>query len=436
MSGSTSKPLRALAVLGAALCLCLVAARAGGAKETDSFTHRYEALAFPAGEVDGRPVSDFTGELNAQFRRVFAEVISELNEENRRAAVSCRSERARRRLFQRLSNGLGGPVLAGNRLRPAITRHPNRVRPSISESIYRDFRPWRSLSLGLARRLGHELAVLFRFDLERTLVGRGGRVVRAPDGTLTVRGPEGEVPEGPFRALKLEPGVLMDGSRTYHLLAGGRALVESAGEVRLVTPILVSSDKFSHFFNRSLGLFKRLEGSDERSFDHLLRRNLWLEDSLFGSKSTGVAAYGDLVANFQGVRFWIHLLGRGFDGSPLADPLTGAGEEPLVSCSPDGEWVRNREPDIRDYLDPAWDEALNCSRLRSAVLLGQVRRRIEGLARGDELGRVYECPVDGGLIAEAASGYGRFADRVINSDGHSTQRSAGRGAVESSSRGN
>ena len=420
-------------MLGAALCLCLLPAISGRAKETDSFTHRYEALAFPTGEVDGRPVSDFTGELNAQFRLVFAEVLSELNQENRRAAESCQSERARRRLFQRLSNG---PILAGNRLRPAITRHPNRVQPSISESIYRDFRPWRSLSLGLAGRFGHELAVLFRFDLERTLVELGGSVVRAPDGTLTVRGPAGAVPVSPFRTAGLGPEVLVDGSRTYYLLAGGRALVESAGEVRLVTPILVSSDKFSHFFNRSLGLFKRLEGGDEQSLDRLLRRNLWLEDSLFGSKSTGVAAYGDLVANFQGVRFWIHLLGRGFDGLPLADPLTGAGGEPLVRCSPAGEWVRARDPDIRDYLDPAWDEALNCSRLRSTVLLDQVLRRIEVLAREDELGRAYDCPVDGQLIAEAASGYGRFADRVINSVGHSTQRSSGSGAVESSPSGN
>ena len=431
-----SKPRRALPVFGAALCLCLLPAMAGRAKETDSFTHRYEALAFPAGEVDGRPVSDFTGELNAQFRRVFAEVLADLNQENRRAADSCRSQRARQRLFQRLSNGLGGPILAGNRLRPAITRHPNRVQPSISESIYRDFRPWRSLSLGLAGRFGHELAVLFRFDLERTLVERGGSVARAPDGTLVVLGPAGEVPEGPYRTPELEPEPLVDGPSTFYLLAGGRALVESAGEVRLVTPILVSSDKFSHFFNRSLGLFKRLEGSDQRSIDRLLRRNLWLEDSLFGSKSTGVAAYGDLVANFQGVRFWIHLLGRGFDGQPLADPLTGAIEEPLVRCSTAGDWVRNREPDIRGYLDPAWDEALNCSRLRSAVLLDQVLRRLEGLAREDELGRVYDCPVDGRLIAEAASAYGSFADRVINSRGHSAQRPAASVAVKSSSREN
>ena len=418
-------PARVSPAAGLGLGLLLLLAAAGRAKETDSFTNRYEALAFPVGDVDGRPVSDFTGEFNAQFQRVFDEVLAQLNEESRRAGTSCHSERERRRLFHRLSNGLGGPIFAGNRLRPAITRHPNRYQPAMSESIYRDFRPWRSLSLGLAAKLGHKLAMLFRFDLERTLVEHGGVVARAPDGRLALLGPEGMATSTVYRLRDAEPRVLEHEGRSYYLLDSGRALLESAGEVRLVTPILVSSDKFSHFFNRSLGLFKRLEGGAEQSLDRMLRHNLWLEDSLFGSKSTGVAAYGDLVANFQGVRFWIHLLGESLEGLPLADPLAEEGAPPLVRCSPTGEWEQRRAPDIREYLDPAWDEALNCSRLRSAVLLEQVLRRIEGLGREDRLGRKYDCPVDAELIDETATGYGRFADRVINTEGHSTQRSAG-----------
>ncbi|MFQ5351134.1 MAG: hypothetical protein ACE5EG_11885, partial [Thermoanaerobaculia bacterium] len=317
-------------------------------------------------------------------------------------------------------------VIAGNRLRPAINHNPNRFRPQMAGSIYQDFAPWRSISLGLASKLGHKMAALFRFDLQRLLVVAGGTVARAPDGRLAVLGPEGTQTAAVFRSRQAEPTVLEHQGRTYYLLDGGQALVESAGQIRRVTPILVSSDKFSHFFNRSLGLFKRLGAGTEADFDRVMARNLWLVASLFGSKSTGVAAYGDLVANFQGIRFWIHLLGQGMDGRLLADPL--AGEEqaaPILECSAEGRWVQRRPLDIRDYLDPAWDEALNCSRLRSRVLLNQVLRRIEDLGHQDELGRGYDCPVDGGLIAETAASYGRFAPRVINARGHSSLRSAG-----------
>ena len=68
---------------------------------------------------------------------------------------------------------------------------PNRFQPVMSKSIYRDFSPWRSISLGLAAKLGHKLAVLFRFDLERVLVEYGGGVALAPDGRLAVLGEEG-----------------------------------------------------------------------------------------------------------------------------------------------------------------------------------------------------------------------------------------------------
>ena len=416
-----SMPTKPRWQLAVTFCLLVVAPAAVAAKEADSFTHRYEALAFPVGEVDGRPVSDFTAEFNDQFQRVFSDVLTELNEANGRTGESCLSDRARSRLFHKLSNALGGPF--GNRLRPVITSHPNRFRPEMSDSIYQDFSPWRSISLGLATKLGTKMAALFRFDLERVLVESGGSVARAADGRLAVLGPGGTGSVAVFRGRDAEPTMVEHEGRTYHLLDNGQALVESAGEVRRVIPILVSSDKFSHFFNRSLGLFKRLGAGAEADFDRVLAHNYGLEASIWGSRSTGVAAYGDLVANFQGMRFWIHLREEGLDGRPLGDPLGQEWATSIVECSSESRWVQTRALDIRDYLDPAWDEALNCSLMRSGVLLNQVLRRIEALGSEDELGRTYDCPVDSGLITEAAADYGRFAPQVINARGHSSLRS-------------
>ena len=397
---------------------------AGLAKESDSFTHRYEALAFPVGQVDGRPVSDFTVEFNDQLQRIFSEVLVELNEDNRRSGESCVSDQARRRLFYKLSYKLGGPIIfTNNRLRPALTRHPNRFRPKMSDSIYRDFAPWRSVSLGLLTKFGTKLASLFRFDLERQLVESGGTVARAPDGRLAVLGPEGTRTAAVFRSRAAEPTILVDEGRTYYLLDNGQALVESAGEIRRVIPILVSSDKFSHFFYRGLKLLRKLGAGDDEDLDRVLARNYRQEASFWGSRSTGVAAYSDLVANFQGMRFWIHLLGQGLDGRPVADPMAEQRVPPIVECSSRGRWAQRRPLDIRDYLDPAWDEGLNCSRMRSRVLLNQVLRRIEDLDRETEPGRIYDCPVDAELIAETAADYGRFATWMINAQGHSSLRS-------------
>ena len=423
MSGVSQRLCRRVAV-----GLALLWPAAGGAKEADSFTHRFEALAFPYGEVAGRRVSDFSAEFNGHFRQIFGELLAELNDENRDRGVGCRSERARRRLFHKASNRLGGPVLvARNRLRPAINAEPNLLRTEMRDSIYRDFSPWRSVSLGLATKLGTRLASQFRFDLEKTLVVSGGTIARAPDGRLAVLGPEGVRSAAVFRLRAAAPAVLRHDGRTYYLLDDGQALTEAAGEIRRVAPILVSSDKFSHFFNRSLGLFKRLGAGAAEDFDRVVARNNWLEDSLFGSKSTGMAAYGDLVANFQGMRFWIHLLGTGIDGRPLADPLAEAPGEtrrrPILECDPGGQWVQTRAVDIREYLDPAWDEALNCNRMRSRVLLRQVEQRIEDLDRQADGRRDYRCPVDAGLIAETAARYGRFSERMINAAGHSSLRS-------------
>ncbi len=352
------------------LCLVLTLSLAGlgpaglAAKEVDSFTHRHEILALPAGEIDGRPVTDFTPELDRLVNRIAGDVLSRLNEQDRRAGRSCRAPRARRRLFRKLSNALGGPtILTRNRLRPAINRHPKHFKIRFRRSVYRDFPLSKSPTMAAVSRVRDILAEAFRFDL-------------------------------------VEPG------------AAGR-----------VTPILVSSDKISHFFNRSQTLFEMLGDRRESDIAAVLAYNQGLEDSIWGTKATGVASWADLVANFQGMRFWIHLLGVNLEGRPVADPLESEGLGPYVRCSAEG-WVQERPIALGRYLDPAWDEGLNCSDFRAPVLVEAVRRRIGQLERDDPFGRRYRCPVDPELIRRTAGRYGPWADRLINSEGPRVYRPA------------
>lgn len=326
---------------------------AAPAKEVDSFTHRYEILALPEGEFEGRPVTDFAPVLDPQVNRIVDRTLRRLNGENQRAGRSCDSRRARKRLFYKLRHALAGPIIVTrNRLRKVIERHPNRVKIPLKRSVYRDFPVWKSPTLAMVSRVYDVMADAFRFDL------------------------------GP-------------------------------------TPILVSSDKITHFFNRSQRLFDRLGAGGPADLDRVLAYNQKLEDSIWGTKATGVAAWGDLVANFNGMRFWIHLLGKDVRGNPLTDPLADLGEErigPLVSCTAGG-WEKAREFTFRDYVDPAWDEGLNCSDFRHPVFLEALHRRLEELRQNDPQGRFYGCPMDPDLIRRAAERYGPYADRLINLEG-------------------
>ncbi len=354
------------------LLLLAIAGHQVWAKEADSFIHRYEILALPAGELDGRPLTDFAPVLDAQVNRIIARVLARRNAENRRGR-SCDSRHARKRLLTKLRHALGGPlIVTRNRLRPVINRHPNRVKIPFRRSVYRDFPPWKSPTMALVSRVHDVMADAFRFDLEEEVARPGGRTIRR------------------------------------------------------LTPILVSSDKITHFFNRSQGLFDRLEAGRAADLDRVLAYNQQLEASTWGTKTTGVGSWADLVANFQGMRFWIHLLGIDVDGKPLPDPLSGPGEEgidPLVRCTAEG-WVQAREFTILSYLDPAWDEGFNCSDYRNPVFVAAFKSRIEELEQDDPHGRRYACPLDPDLIRRAAERYGPYAGRLINPEGPRVYRPA------------
>ncbi len=415
-----------LLLCGLAVAVALCQSASVWAKETDSFTLRYEVLAFPHGDFQGRPVADFTDELNTRVNSIVADVLTRLNDDSKRAGRTCLDPRVRRRLFRQLSDSLGGPIIfTRNRLRPAINNSPNHFKKKSTESIYRDFPPWRSISLGLLTKFGDKMAQNFRFDLQEILSEGAGPIVRLPDGSLRVPGTLASRSAKILRLKTPGPAVWTIDGRALFLLQNGQALVQSGGTIYRLTPIIVSSDKFSHFFNRSMRLFKRLRSGHESSLEETLADNYRLEASILGSLSTGVAAYGDLVANFQGMRFWAHLLAEDLEGRPLVDPLDEGPIDPYVTCSAGGRWVQAREIDIQSYLDPSWDEGLNCSKFRSTRLLDMVVRRIEELNRGDVLGNSYDCPVDPALIHETAETYGEFAPLLINSAGHQALRSAG-----------
>ncbi len=133
---------------------------------------------------------------------------------------------------------------------------------------------------------------------------------------------------------------------------------------------VIGIDKLGHFFGQGWEYFQAgdlktafLLGDEE-------------EKGMDGYVGSGVYSYGDLSSNIEGLKFWTDLTNS---------------DHPYVSCEK-GKYVQKRLFSWKDYVTPAWDEALNCSKYVSPEMDQAVSARLksEGLS----------CPVDPTSCAE------------------------------------
>jgi len=164
----------------------------------------------------------------------------------------------------------------------------------------------------------------------------------------------------PRRRIKFEDSVYQD-----FLWPESPSLVLSRrmAAVIKVQGVEFGSDKLGHFFTEGLSYFEATEGL-EKDIQFGLHFGRWTESLYFGAQTTGVFSYADLVANFNGLRFWNRVLAE------KSDPLTGQ-IAPYVECR-GTEWVLVNEFNWQPYVDNGWNEAVNCSTFRSSVLLDKV----------------------------------------------------------------
>lgn len=109
---------------------------------------------------------------------------------------------------------------------------------------------------------------------------------------------------------------------------------------------LVGTDKIGHFISQGRKFYKRyLELGSERE---AAKRSVLTEKAIFGQATTGSFSNADLVANFEGYRFYRSLFEDDF--------IPG---KPAILRWNDGHWVVQREFDWKDHVNAFWDEALN-----------------------------------------------------------------------------
>ena len=176
----------------------------------------------------------------------------------------------------------------------------------------------------------------------------------------------------------------------------------------------VGVDKIGHFVVEGWDYFETayLEGE---GIDAALDRGERSERTYFGEITTGVYSHADLVANFEGMRFWLRVLGEAED--PLG--LGWRAARPYVRCGRrfwivgERRWQLTRALELDAYVTPVWDEAVNCPRYRNLDIAARVEARIGELEAAS--GSDYACPIDAGACARARERYRDWAPRLLHS---------------------
>lgn len=195
---------------------------------------------------------------------------------------------------------------------------------------------------------------------------------------------------------------------SFVLVVVGRLYKEAHGAVLNYNGHLIGSDKFEHLFGRGFLYFKRhhLKG---KKLKKVLKYGRWQEKWTLGSKTTGVFSYADQAANFNGMRFWNHLLQKRRDH-------LGSNFGPLIVCK-NNKFTKIKDLDFRPFIDDSMDEGLNCSKFLSSKQARRVIGRIKDLERD---GLSYACPIkpENSTILTEKYGY-KLTPFLFNFEGHS-----------------
>jgi hypothetical protein len=125
---------------------------------------------------------------------------------------------------------------------------------------------------------------------------------------------------------------------------------------------LIGSDKLGHFLSQGRKFWFRYKRyrDESRAAEH----SAYTERAIFGQATTGVYSNADLVANFEGYRFYRSL---------FEDDIV-PGKPAILSWRED-HWVVQRPFTWADFVNAYWDEALNVNHF-DALLYPHMEKRL------------------------------------------------------------
>jgi hypothetical protein len=137
------------------------------------------------------------------------------------------------------------------------------------------------------------------------------------------------------------------------------------GKTIRVNQQLVGSDKIGHFLSQGRKFYRRFRKSSSE-VDAAVR-GAYTERAIFGRFTTGSYSNADLVANYEGHRFYRSL---------FEDDIV-PGKAAILRWEEDG-WVMQRKYDWADHVNEYWDEALNINHF-DALLYKHMHERLVSL---------------------------------------------------------
>lgn len=204
--------------------------------------------------------------------------------------------------------------------------------------------------------------------------------------------------------------------RDINYIEGFSLNIKELSDVVNVSGNLVGLDKLGHFFAEGWQYFA-LTQQEGNSLEQAMQWGKEQENGKYGYATTGIFSFADLVANFNGWRFWNRVLGEHRD--PLLGVVGNLLEEPYVTCTiqviPSARhlkivkaWEFNKKIDMSVYVDGAWDEGNNCNSYADPVIEEKVTERIE------EVDPQFHCPLSPQTCLAAGEKYGRFAKQILH----------------------
>ena len=118
------------------------------------------------------------------------------------------------------------------------------------------------------------------------------------------------------------------------------------GPTLKINNVLVGTDKLGHFLSQGRKYYRRWlrMGDESKAAEH----SAYTERAIFGQMTTGSYSNADLVANFEGFRFYRSL---------FEDNISPG--KPAILAWKDDHWIMQRPFDWADHVNDYWDEALN-----------------------------------------------------------------------------
>lgn len=137
------------------------------------------------------------------------------------------------------------------------------------------------------------------------------------------------------------------------------------GKTIRVNGQLVGSDKIGHFLSQGRKYYRRFLRSNSEA--DAARHSAFTERAIFGRMTTGSYSNADLVANYEGHRFYRSL---------FEDDIVPG--KPAILRWVDGGWEIQRSFDWADHVNEYWDEALNINHY-DALLYKHMQQRLLSL---------------------------------------------------------